>query len=277
VATRVSFSFRAMVATGPIERCHLDSCPARWEALPYSPTQPHGFDPLSPAISVSTRLSPSPFSTRQCPQCSTGVRFIGRPSVAHSHAGPVVVDPSHPRRPNDLAPQVVRGRPLMVGGEARAAKAVGGAAMRSKLIDELTRAALEEHASIAAFARTICELMALGAPLSLLEATQQALGDEIRHAAMTFAQIERLGGGNRRASVLLEAVAPMRRSVSELRADVQGGAEGEAANVEVARAQAAQTDDPSLRAFYSIIADDEERHADLARETIRWLDALMAG
>ena len=283
VASRVSLSFRAMVATGPIERCHLGACPGRWEALPFSAAQPQGFEALNPVISVSTRLSPSVFSTRQCFECSSGVRFIARPALAHTHPGPVVVEPSCPRKPNDLVPprglqeRPIVGRPLVVDGAARSAQAVGLGASRSKLIDELTRAALDEHASIATFARTICELMALGAPLSLLEATQQAMGDEIRHAAMTFEQIERLGGGHWRASVLPEAVSPMRRSVAELRADVQRGAEGEAANVEIARRQADETDDPSLRAFYSAIADDEERHAALATETVRWLGTVSAG
>lgn len=275
VASRVSISFRAMVATAPIERCFVETCPGRWEALPFSGAEPQG-EALNPSISMSTRLAPTVYSTRHCLVCKSGVRFIARAALARTFEGPVVIEPSSARRSGDLHPEPEEGRPLVVDGLARAAAVIGAPPVdHSKLIEGLTRAALAEHASIATFARTICELMALGAPLELLTETQQALADEIRHAAMTFEQIERLGGGSRRASVLPEAVAPMKRSVAEFREDVRAGAEGEEAGVRAARQKAALTQDLALRAFYTAIADDEVRHAALARRTVEWLDALL--
>jgi hypothetical protein len=135
-------------------------------------------------------------------------------------------------------------------------------------------AALEEHASVAAFARTICELMALGAPSWLLDATQRALGDEVAHARETFAWIERLGGGAWSPGPLIEATAEFRGDgAAGLFRDVfRGGAVGEtlaAARADEAASHDALSDD--LRAFYTRIAEDEARHAALAFETLSWV------
>jgi hypothetical protein len=147
-------------------------------------------------------------------------------------------------------PNVVRGRPLVVSGEAHVANGDAG------------EAALEEHASIAAFARTLCELMALGAPLGLLRETEEALADEIRHAAMS---LERTGGT---FGALPAATAPLARDVEALFRDVfRGGAIGETRAAMLAERQWLETGDP----FYETIAIDEARHAALAFKTLRWL------
>ena len=119
----------------------------------------------------------------------------------------------------------------------------GAGSDRPKVV-RLRESALEEHASIGAFARTICELMALGAPSWLVSLTTQAMADEIRHTDDTFAWVERLGGGSFRPGPLAAAHAD-----------------------EESRA----TDDPELRAFHAGIAEDEARHAALAFRTLRWL------
>ena len=59
-------------------------------------------------------------------------------------------------------------------------------ATRVALADAWTTDALAEHASIAAFARFVLHLLAVGAPPGLLRDAQQALADEIDHAARTF-------------------------------------------------------------------------------------------
>lgn len=43
-----------------------------------------------------------------------------------------------------------------------------------------------EHASVAAFARFTLELLALGAPASLVDAASSAMADEVRHARSCF-------------------------------------------------------------------------------------------
>src|SRR5206468_4310751 len=53
---------------------------------------------------------------------------------------------------------------------------------------------LAEHASIASFSKFTLDLMALGAPLHLIEAAQQAAIDEIRHARISFDMFEKISG-----------------------------------------------------------------------------------
>src|SRR5205823_5592003 len=174
--------------------------------------------------------------------------------------------------PNELGwcrSLIIRGRPLVVDGTSHVAES------------ETDRAALEEHASIAAFARTICELMAHGAPLDLIRETQEALADEIRHTEMTMARL----GGSFALGTLPAAMAPLSRDIDEFFRDVfRGGAIGETRAAMLAERQWMETGDP----FYETIAIDEARHAALAFKTLRWLldthpalarvrDAEMAG
>jgi hypothetical protein len=54
--------------------------------------------------------------------------------------------------------------------------------------------ALLEHASVASFARFSLQLMAAGAPASLVEAAHRAALDEIEHARLTFRLASRYEG-----------------------------------------------------------------------------------
>jgi hypothetical protein len=182
------------------------------------------------------------------------------------------------------------GRPLYVDGRAHVSSSRPDAAWHITKVAELdssglaswrerlTRAAFEEHASIAAFARTLCQLVALGAPAWLVEKTQRALADEVRHATGTFEWVARLGGGPLGPGPLPAAVAPFEGAASpddlaaSLVRDVfRGGCVNEtlAAHEAATLAREAPLDD--LRAFYETLADDEARHAALAFETILWL------
>jgi len=170
------------------------------------------------------------------------------------------------------------GRPLYVEGVAR----VSAPALHREWIDapahaalddawraRLERAAFEEHASIAAFARTICQLLALGAPAWLVAKTQAALADEIRHATRTFAWAGGIGPGP-----LPEAVAPLASDdlAADLARDVfRGGCIGETLAAHEAADLAETAPIPELRAYYTDIAEDEARHAALAYETALWL------
>jgi len=166
------------------------------------------------------------------------------------------------------------GRPLVVDGEARVAAYVS-APVRTDL-ESLMNAAREEHASIAAFARTVSELMALGAPAWLLFETQDALADEIRHTEMTLDLIESATGERPILGRLAAAIAPLRSDASELLRDVfNGGCVGEtlaAAHAESLRDEA-ETDE--LRAFYDTLFRDEAKHAALAFKMVRWLISEM--
>lgn len=141
-------------------------------------------------------------------------------------------------------PPMYEGRPLVIDGAVHVATAAR------------PHSALEEHASIAAFARTIASLLALGAPRHLIEKTSLALNDEIRHAADAWVDT---GPG-----LLPAAIAPFPSFTSlpaELVVDVfRGGCLGETR----AAVRALTRGDRA-------IGEDEARHAALAFETAIWL------
>lgn len=103
--------------------------------------------------------------------------------------------------------ECVGGRPFVVEGTLRTAPLVGGEAWCSEVTDasevlpELREAlaagwaedGLYEHASIASFARFALELLALGAPPSLLEDVHAAMADELHHARLCFGLARRFG------------------------------------------------------------------------------------
>lgn len=151
------------------------------------------------------------------------------------------------------------------------------------------RAAAEEHASIGAFARTIVELIALGAPPDLLRETQEALADEIRHAELAFA-LARAAGSPREPGLFLAATArfssPDTLAADLARSVLRGGCFGEteaairllerAFAVKSAPSPASPTDaseapTEELSAFYTDLSRDEARHAALAFRTLGWL------
>jgi hypothetical protein len=78
-----------------------------------------------------------------------------------------------------------RGRSWARGRRPRLARL--SAVERAVLAAAWTQDALVEHASVAAFARTTLELMALGAPAELVAGAQAAAADEVRHARVSFA------------------------------------------------------------------------------------------
>jgi hypothetical protein len=150
-------------------------------------------------------------------------------------------------------PPIYEGRPLMVDGEAHVATSAR------------SLSALQEHASIAAFARTIASLIALGAPRHLIEKSSAALHDEIRHAADAWSD-----GG---PGLLPAAIAPF-PSFATLAADLvvdvfRGGCLGETRAAERALARAREGGPDA--ALHQRIAEDEARHAALAFETAIWL------
>jgi hypothetical protein len=175
-------------------------------------------------------------------------------------------------------PPIYEGRPLVTDGDVRVASLAAPGPL-APWAERMCASALEEHASIAAFARTLCELMALGAPLWLLDATEQALADEVRHARETFAWVARLGGGQAAPAMLREATSPFRADGAEgLFRDVfRGGAIGETLAATRADQESAHAPLPELGAFYGQLAHDEARHAALAFQTLAWLLGVFPG
>ncbi len=184
------------------------------------------------------------------------------------------------------------GRPMRVEQVSLSAIAVHGASwdaglahevsaldpdLRAALVDRWTRAALDEHASIAAFSRVALDLLRQGAPSELLEMAHGAALDELRHARECFAIASALAGRSvapgRFPLAATVALAPDLATVAAEAA--LDGCIGETVSALLAREAAAVCRDPEIRAVLLGIADDEERHALLAWRTVAW--ALRTG
>ncbi len=179
------------------------------------------------------------------------------------------------------------GRPFMVDAVARTAPVVDRAdwcappspppnlspETGAALAQAWTTAAQDEHASIAAFAGALLELMSLGAPPELLLATRAALADEVEHTRLCFAQARRHGatacgpGPLAVAGALARAGDPAAIALAVF----DEGCIGEGASAAVAAIAAAACQDPEARAVLEILAHDEAQHAALAWRTLRWL------
>jgi hypothetical protein len=172
---------------------------------------------------------------------------------------------------------IYEGRPLLIDATPRTAASVAvdepasAAIQNDALASVLLHAAFEEHASIAAFARTLLSLMKLGAPLSLLTATQQALADEIRHAADVLDAAIAHGAAPVVFGTLPEATTPFADDAARaLLSDVLiGGCIGE--TLAAFRVESRGKAHPSIAAMCMKIADDEARHAALAFATARFI------
>jgi hypothetical protein len=177
------------------------------------------------------------------------------------------------------------GRPYMVSGEARVAAATPRAEWtlplrptvptswteRAARRDVWTKAALAEHASIASFARFALELLALGAPADLVHGAHAAAMDEVKHARVAFALASAYAGEPLGPGPLATADAPPRTTLEDVAvATLLEGGLGETMAAVVARMDAARADDPVVRAALLELADDEERHAELAWRTLAW-------
>ncbi len=184
------------------------------------------------------------------------------------------------------------GRPFLVDEVARVAHVAGrsdwleeplrpdlaglDAVTRERLANDWLRAARLEHASIAAFARFLLELLAFGAPADLVSRTIQAMEDERRHAELCFALASVYAGLPLGPGELdLEGALPAPSLDHSLVTAIREGCVGET----VAALQAAELGervaDPVLASALARIAADEKRHAELAFQFVKW--AILRG
>jgi hypothetical protein len=126
-----------------------------------------------------------------------------------------------------------------------------------------------EHASIASFARTSLDLLALGAPADLVAETHRAALDEIDHARVAYALASELSG---------EPVGPAKMDLpphapatfaSLTESTFFDACVGESLGADDLRALAA-SEEPRIAALLDRIAEDEERHVELAFRTLAW-------
>ncbi len=180
------------------------------------------------------------------------------------------------------------GRPLLVAGEARTAPSAPRAdwilasitpdtasldpAVRSALAEAWSEIAALEHASVASFARATLQLMSLGAPPELLHAAQRAAADEVEHARVGYALASRYADRPIGPSKLDLAGMPLETDPrAVLGSLIEEACVGETIGAAEALALAGLVQDPVLREVHARIAEDEQRHAELAWKTLRFL------
>lgn len=180
--------------------------------------------------------------------------------------------------------ECVYGRPLLVEGRARLAEVTQDTAwaaglipqdvpesVREELILRWTRAALDEHASVAAFSKVALDLMRFGAPPELLERTHQAAIDEIRHARLGFALASAFAGQPVGPGAYHLDQLPLAADLTQVAVEAaREGCMGEALASLLALEGAAKTQDPVLREVLQTIAIDEQQHSLLAWSTVKW-------
>jgi len=198
--------------------------------------------------------------------------------VEFKDCGPVSVPPVIGRPPRDHDGNVTSGASTPRADWIAPGLAVAApAASREVLARHWAAVGALEHASVASFARLSLELLALGAPPELVAKAHEAALDEIEHARLAFAVASSHGGapvGPAPLRVGAGDAGPVdaRRVFRETFGD---GCVGETLAALEARAAAREAADPAVRAALERIADDEERHAELAWRVVAWL--LSAG
>lgn len=138
--------------------------------------------------------------------------------------------------------------------------------------DAWGRSGAAEHASIAAFSKLALELLAHGAPASLVRAVHLAGVDEIDHAERCFALAARFGGAAvGPGAIPFTQPVDASRPLADIAADaVREGCVGETTGAVLARAAAESAADPAVREALAAIAADEERHAALSWQIVAW-------
>jgi hypothetical protein len=176
-------------------------------------------------------------------------------------------------------------RPFLVGSSLRAATASvrddwSDELPRALHLDHRTRAALahawledglQEHASIAAFARFSMLMLGVGAPPDLVTDAQRASIDEVRHARACFSLARRYGSKEAGPAALRVDDTFVPTTLAELAAlTAEEGCVGETLGALLAEEQARVARDPVVRRLLERIARDEARHAELAWRFVAW-------
>jgi hypothetical protein len=186
------------------------------------------------------------------------------------------------------------GRPWIVDGHARRAALEGSDKWSSTIdlelatLDVETRAALadawaseglSEHASVAAFTRFTIQLLALGAPSALVEASIRAGRDEVRHARACFALAGAYAGSPVGPGPLdirggLDEQFDLDSIALTLAAE---GCIAETVSLILLAAARDRARNPAVAAILAAIVEEEQTHVLLAWEALAWMCRRGAG
>jgi hypothetical protein len=179
--------------------------------------------------------------------------------------------------------QAGSGRPFIVDGVARMARARTRAsaharpveaAARTRLADAWVRDGLAEHASVASFSRLALELLSLGAPMELVADASRAALDEVRHADFCFALAARYGRPVVPERLDLGGSVPIAPTLEALvTSTFQEGCVGETLAAALLAERAAGAADDDVRRALERMAEEEARHAELSWRVVAWARA----
>ncbi len=136
-----------------------------------------------------------------------------------------------------------------------------------------TQSAFSEYASAAAFAEISAALLAVAAPIDLVAAASDFVGDELLHAELSARVAMGLGGAVPLWVELQRLVRPPEASGALLRAAellVRTSCVGEALTVPLLKAARAHSDLPLIREVLLRIVKDESQHAQLGFWFLDW-------
>ncbi len=171
------------------------------------------------------------------------------------------------------------GRPFLVAGRARLASLNAlpsapeeqrGADFDQALRESWLADALMEHASVASFARLTLRLMALGAPMPLIAASQRASLDELQHASFCFERAALLGGAAWPGPLRMDDALGAESFAELLRSNLLEGCIGETLAAVRMGEQSRRSGDAALQAGLAAIGEDEACHAELAFRVLTW-------
>jgi hypothetical protein len=186
-------------------------------------------------------------------------------------------------------PCPTRGRPFVISTLARVAgvsrvegwcawsDASLGASLSQEEREEVAAAwaqsGLHEHASVASFGKFMMELLSYGAPSELVQATAQAIQDEIEHAKLCFSVASAYVGFELGPDELDISHSVVGKPTIEdmIVALIREGCVGETLSAYVEGARASWIRDERVADATRRLAEEEERHAALAWSSLAWL------
>ena len=167
--------------------------------------------------------------------------------------------------------------PVSSDGDVWLGEAQEGEAAPDRVAAVWRENGLTEHASVAAFARLSMELMALGAPPSLIQAAHEDALDEMRHTELCFSLARDLDGqaigpsAFPSVSSLSASRGPRTLSLAYLAVNsLIDGALNEGVSARVVAELAKEVEEPRVQAVLAAIAKDEARHAAHGFDVVRW-------
>jgi hypothetical protein len=205
-------------------------------------------------------------------ECTLPSSYLGDFKVAQRDGGPVCP----PADPMTLHCAVIQTRGTKTNGcpveGRRPAALVAHLSDDDSLGSYFAECEWLEAASVVAFEELAGDLERLGAPRELVSACHDAARDEERHALAMGAMRARFGG--RAQSVSVRTTAP--QTLLDLASlNAIEGVVRETFGAAVALWRSTHASDPEVRSALSSIAEDECRHAELARRVASFLDEQL--